>query len=54
MKKFIVNEFLYFKMVISGTITSQVQESQFILHDIHVEDISLSDLFQMTVIIEKL
>jgi hypothetical protein len=33
---------------------SQVQESQFILHDIHVEGIFLSDSFQVTTIIEKL
>jgi len=45
MKKFIVSKF---------SVMSQVQESQFILHDIHVEGIFLSDLFQVTAIIEKL
>ena len=54
MKKFIVSKFLDFKMVVSRTVMSQVQESQFILHDIHVEGIFLSDSFQVTAIIEKL
>jgi len=33
---------------------SQVQEFQLILHYIHAEGISLSESFQVTVIIEKL
>ncbi|KAI5599383.1 hypothetical protein BDE02_02G192400 [Populus trichocarpa] len=36
-KKFIVNKFLYFKMVDLRTTISQVQEFHLILHDIYVE-----------------
>ena len=41
MNKFTVENFLYFKMVDSMTIMSQVQEFQLILHDINAEGMSL-------------
>jgi len=41
-KKFIIGKFLDFKMVDLRTGMSQVQEFQLILHDIHVEGMSLS------------
>jgi len=53
-KKFIVIKFLDFKMVDSRIVMSQVQEFQLILHDIYVEGESLSELFQVATIIEKL
>jgi hypothetical protein len=53
-KKFIIGKFLDFKMVDLRTGMSQVQEFQLILHDIHVEGMSLSAYSQMAAIIEKL
>ena len=53
-KKFVVGRFLDYKMVDSKIVTSQVQELQVILHEIHVEGMMLSETFQMTTIIEKL
>jgi hypothetical protein len=41
-------------MVDLKIVMSQVQEFQLILHYIHVEGISLSESFQVTIIIEKL
>lgn len=41
-------------MVDSKTVISKVQELQVILHDIHTENISLSESFQVTAIIERL
>lgn len=42
-------------MVYSNEVISQVQKLQVIFHDIHVENMSLSEsLFQMVAIIEKL
>ncbi|KAI3445174.1 hypothetical protein Pfo_001839 [Paulownia fortunei] len=46
LKKFIVGKFLNFKMVDSKTVMDQVQQLQIILHDIHVEDMELSESFQ--------
>ncbi|KAI3471415.1 hypothetical protein Pfo_030779 [Paulownia fortunei] len=54
LKKFIVGKFLNFKMVDSKIMMDQVQQLQIILHDIHAEDIYLSESFQVTAIIEKL
>lgn len=54
MKKFIVGKFLDLKMVDSRTVMNQVQKFQLILHDKNVKDMSLSESFQMTAIIEKL
>ena len=41
-------------MLDSKTVISQVQDLQVILHDIHVEGMSLGESFQVAVIIEKL
>ena len=54
MNKFTVENFLYFKMVDSMTIMSQVQEFQLILHDINAEGMSLNGSFHVVAIIEKL
>ena len=54
MKKFIVGKFLNFKMVNLSIIMSQVQDFQLVLHDIHNKGMSLSELFQVDAIIEKL
>ncbi|XP_073120603.1 uncharacterized protein [Henckelia pumila] len=52
-KKFIVGRFLDYKMIDSKSVISQVQELQVILHDIHAEDMVLSETFQVAAIIEK-
>lgn len=54
MKKFIVGKFLYFKMIDSKTIISQIQELQVIIHEIHDEGMTLSESFQVAAAIEKL
>ena len=54
LKKFIVGKFLDFKMVDSKTVLSQVQELQVVVHDIHVEGMTLSETFQVAAFIEKL
>ncbi|GFZ14445.1 RING/U-box superfamily protein [Actinidia rufa] len=51
MKKFIVGEFLDYKMLDSHTVISQVQELQVV---IHAEGMSLSKSFQVAAIIKKL
>jgi hypothetical protein len=53
-KKFIVSRFLDYKMLDSKIVISQVQELQLILHEIHAEDMTLSESFQVATIIEKL
>ncbi|KAK3042433.1 hypothetical protein RJ639_000157 [Escallonia herrerae] len=53
-KKFVVGKFLYFKMVDSETVISQVQEFQLILQDIHAEGMVLGESFQVAALIEKL
>ncbi|CAI9769382.1 unnamed protein product [Fraxinus pennsylvanica] len=53
-KKFIVGQFLDYKMVDSKTVISQVQELQVILDKIHAKWMILSETFQVAVIIEKL
>jgi len=45
MEKFIIKQFLNFKMVDSMTVMSQVQEFKLILHDIHVEGIYINESF---------
>lgn len=52
-KKFIVGNFLDFKMVDSRTKINHVQDSQLILHDIHAERMVLIEFFQVTTIIKK-
>ena len=54
MKKFIVGRFLDYKMVDSKTMTSQVQELQIILHELHAGKMELSGSFQVAAIVEKL
>ncbi|RVW73978.1 Retrovirus-related Pol polyprotein from transposon TNT 1-94 [Vitis vinifera] len=41
-------------MVDSKTVTSEVQELQIILHELHAEKMELSESFQVTTIVEKL
>ncbi|XP_075655079.1 uncharacterized protein LOC142625279 [Castanea sativa] len=53
-KKFIVGKLLDYKMVDSKIVLSQVQELQVILHEIHAKGMSISELFQVVTIIEKL
>ena len=53
-KKFLVGQFLNFKMVDSKTVISQVQEFQLIIHGIQVERMVISEAFQVASIIEKL
>ena len=53
-KKFVIGQFLNYKMVDSKTMVSQVQELQVILHEIHAEGMMLSETFQVATIIEKL
>ncbi|PKI50936.1 hypothetical protein CRG98_028666 [Punica granatum] len=53
-KKFLVRRFLDFKMVDSRTVMSRVREFQVLLHEIQAEGISLSESFQVSVVIEKL
>lgn len=52
-KKFIVEKFLDYEMVYSKTILSQAKELQVILHEIHMENMSLSKSFQVAAIIER-
>ncbi|KZV26593.1 hypothetical protein F511_34864, partial [Dorcoceras hygrometricum] len=53
-KKLFVCRFLGFKMLDSKPVIGQVQELRLILHDIHVEGMTLSESFQVAAIIEKL
>ena len=52
--KFVLDQFLDYKMVDSKTVVSQVQELQIILHEIHAEGMMLSETFQVATIIKKL
>ncbi|CAL9001519.1 unnamed protein product [Prunus brigantina] len=54
MKKFVVGRFLDFKMVDSKMVINQVQELQVVMHEIEVENMVLSETFQVATIIEKL
>ncbi|GJY01852.1 pol polyprotein [Tanacetum coccineum] len=53
-KKFVVAQFLVYKMVDSKNVISQVQDLQVLLHNIHAEGMTLSETFQAAAIIEKL
>ncbi|KAJ0046060.1 hypothetical protein Pint_05147 [Pistacia integerrima] len=53
-KKFMVGQFLDYKMVDLRVVINQVQEIQLILHEIHYEGMVLSETFQVAAIIEKL
>ena len=46
-KKFVVGQFLESKLVDSKTVASQVKELQVILHEIHVEEMVLSETFKV-------
>ncbi|GJX55798.1 hypothetical protein Tco_0285695 [Tanacetum coccineum] len=46
-KKFVVARFLYYKMVDSKNVISQVQDLHVLLHDIHAEGMTLSKTFQV-------
>ncbi|XP_074576191.1 uncharacterized protein LOC141832616 [Curcuma longa] len=54
LKKFIVGQFLDFKMVDSKSVTSQVQDMQLILHDLDAEGMKLNESFKVAAVIEKL
>ncbi|PKI61871.1 hypothetical protein CRG98_017769 [Punica granatum] len=53
-KKFLIGQFLNFKMVDSRTVMSQVQEFQVLLHEIQVEGMAISESFQVAIVVEKL
>ncbi|XP_062105432.1 uncharacterized protein LOC133817064 [Humulus lupulus] len=53
-KKFLIGQFLNFKMVDSKNVISQVQDLQLIIHGLHAKWIVLSESFQVVAIIEKL
>ena len=53
-EKFIVGQFLEYKMVDSKTIISQVQEFQLILQEIETEGMILPETFLVATIVEKL
>ncbi|KAL7617479.1 hypothetical protein Lser_V15G03163 [Lactuca serriola] len=50
----VVAHFLEYKVVDSTRVVDQVQELQIIMHDIHAEEMTLSETFQVAAIIEKL
>ncbi|XP_042409963.1 uncharacterized protein LOC121999335 [Zingiber officinale] len=54
LKKFIVGQFLNFKMVDSKSMTSQVQDLQLILHDLDAKGMKLNESFKVAMVIEKL
>ncbi|PHU20105.1 Pentatricopeptide repeat-containing protein [Capsicum chinense] len=53
-KKFLVAQFLDFKMIDSKFVVSQVQELQVIIHDFLAEGLIVNDAFQVAMIVEKL
>nr|GEW46038.1 zinc finger, CCHC-type [Tanacetum cinerariifolium] len=53
-KKFVVARFLDYKMVDSKNVISQVQDLQVLIHDIHVEGMTLSETLQVAAIIKNL
>lgn len=53
-KKFIVNQFLNYKIVDNKTVIFQVQKFQIILSDIHAKGMKFIELFQVVALIEKL
>ena len=52
LEKFVVANFLDYKIVDSKTVGSKVQELQLILHDLIAEDV-LNEAFQVAAMIEK-
>ncbi|CAM8895411.1 unnamed protein product [Rhodiola kirilowii] len=53
-KKYIVGHFLEFQMVDSKTMSSEVQDLQLLIHEIHTEGIKISESFQVAAVIKKL
>ena len=53
-KKFVVRQFLEYKMVDRKTVISQVQEFQLILHEIEAEGMIQLETFQVATIMERL
>ncbi|XP_020250304.1 uncharacterized protein LOC109827700 [Asparagus officinalis] len=53
-KKFIMRQFLEYKMVDVKAMINQVQEIQLIIHKIEAEGMTLSESFQVAAIVEKL
>lgn len=53
-KKFIVGKFLNYKMVDSKSVTTQVDELQVIIHELHAEGMAINESFQVGSVIEKL
>nr|GEW47098.1 uncharacterized protein [Tanacetum cinerariifolium] len=53
-KNFVVACFLDYEMVDSKKVTSQVQDLQVLIHDIHAKGMTLSETSQAATIIEKL
>ncbi|CAM8904976.1 unnamed protein product [Rhodiola kirilowii] len=53
-KKYTVGRFLEFQMVDSKTVTSQVNDLQFIMHDMNSEGMVVNEPFQVAAVIEKL
>ena len=51
-KKFVVGQFLDYKMVDSKTVVSQVQE-QVILHEIHAKGMMLSEIFKWQLLLRN-
>ncbi|WMV56340.1 hypothetical protein MTR67_049725 [Solanum verrucosum] len=54
LKNFVVAKFLDYKISDSKTVGSQVQELQFIFHDLIAEDMVVNESFQVVAMIEKL
>ena len=53
-KKWIIGRFLDYKMSDSKIVVSQVQELQLIIHESHAEGMSISEPFQVSIVIVKL
>ncbi|GKE67145.1 hypothetical protein Tco_1521306 [Tanacetum coccineum] len=53
-KKFVVARFLDYKMVDSKNVITHVQDLHVLIHEIHVEGMTVSETFQVAAIIEKL
>ncbi|XP_055805817.1 uncharacterized protein LOC129874546 [Solanum dulcamara] len=54
LKKFVLAEFLDYKMVDSKTVMSQVQELQVIIHELLAEGMIINGTFEVAALIEKL
>nr|XP_009624031.1 uncharacterized protein LOC104115154 [Nicotiana tomentosiformis] len=54
LKKFVDAKFLYYKIVDSKSLITQVQELQVIIHDLLAEGLVINETFQVAALIEKL